>query len=436
MRGFNKLIFNAPLALGYIAALTPSHWKIEVLDEQEINFENSIDRLSEYSNVDLVGITALTVTAPRAYEIAAFFKKRKIPVVMGGIHVSMMPDEALNFADCVVIGEPDSIWNDLIKDAENGNLKKKYTGEYLPLGGLVKPRRDIFGDYKAATVQTSRGCPMSCEFCSTVAFNGRVYRQRPVNDILDELESIPQKMTYFIDDNLIGHNKKDEERIISLCKGMIERKINKMWWCQATMSFGNNEELLYYARKSGCVCVLLGIESISEKVLRRMNKELNLKLDYRETINRIHKSGILVLGNILVGNDDDTKEVIEENIQFFKEVNIDAPGHVFVTPLPGTKFFERLDAENRIVNKNFPKDWKYYDLLHLVIKPNALSQKEIIDLKLLFYNNLFSYRQIIIRAFKSLIYSKKLYIGIGALLMNLWYRKFFHRYDSLIKEDE
>ncbi|MCD4724014.1 MAG: B12-binding domain-containing radical SAM protein, partial [Bacteroidales bacterium] len=252
---------SPPLALGIIASLTPSDWDIEIIDE---NFDEF-----KFKEADLVGITAVTANINRAYELSSIYRKADIPTVIGGIHASMLADEAANFFDVVLIGEAESTWRQLINDFENGKLKNRYQGELLPMVNMPIPRRDLFHpSYTYANIQTTRGCPMNCDFCSVHIFNGSRYRQRPVEDVLDELETIPQSLVYFVDDNIIGYSKQSAERAIKLFKGMIERGIKKDWYCQASLNVADNEEVLKYAAESGCRMILIGIESEKEEQLR------------------------------------------------------------------------------------------------------------------------------------------------------------------------
>ncbi len=205
----------------------------------------------------------------------------------------MVPDEATKYVDTVVTGEVESVWPTLIDDFEKSNLKKIYKGQHLSMENAPWPSRKLFHkEYKFASIQTTRGCPMKCEFCSVHTFNGNSYRLRPVNEVLDELETIEQDLVYFIDDNIIGYGKRLQERAIELFKGIIERGIKKEWFCSASMNFADNEEVLKYAAESGCRLVLLGIESERIDQLQGMNKKLNVKIgvdSYHDIFKKIHK---------------------------------------------------------------------------------------------------------------------------------------------------
>jgi len=366
---------SPPLALGIIAALTPENWEIEIMDE---NFD-----LFEYEKADLVGITAMTANINRAYEIAGIYRDKNIPVVLGGIHASMLPEEAGKYADSIVIGEAESIWGELISDFEKTELKKRYMGSLLPMNKQINPRRELFHpSYTYANIQTSRGCPMKCDFCSVHTFNGSKYRQRPVEDVLDELETIEHDMVYFVDDNIIGYSKNSINRAKKLFKGMIERGIRKDWYCQASLNVADDEEVLKYMAASGCRMILIGIESEKTEQLNEANKWLNLKMgieSYNDVFARIHKHGISVLGALIYGLDSDSEEDLFDRTRFAIESNMDAMQATIVTPLPGTALFNRMEKEDRLFFKNFPADWDHYHFLEAVHKPGKMSADELME---------------------------------------------------------
>ncbi|NQU33912.1 MAG: B12-binding domain-containing radical SAM protein [Bacteroidetes bacterium] len=366
---------SPPLGLGMIAGLTPDDWDIELIDE---NFD-----AFEYRDADLIGITVLTSAAFRAYEIAAIYRKKGIKVILGGIHVSMMVDEAEQYADTIVIGEAEGVWNTVIDDFTNNRLQKRYYGELSELNHSVNPRRDLFHkNYSYANIQTTRGCPMSCDFCSVHTFNGSKYRQRRVDEVLDEIETIENDKLFIIDDNLIGYTKQSAERAVELFKGMINRGIKKDWYCQASLNIADNEEVLKYAAESGCRMILIGIESEKIDQLQETNKKMNIKIGvdhYEEAFQKIHKHGISVLGALVFGLDSDSKEDIQNRARFAIDSGIDAMQATIVTPLPGTSLFKRLEKEGRLLYTNFPKDWEHYhfhEVSHIPIKmtPDELSE--------------------------------------------------------------
>jgi len=371
----HKHVIYPPIGLGIIATLTPERWEVEIMDE---NFEQFT-----YKEADLVGFTALTSSVTRAYELATIYRDKGIPTVIGGIHASMVPDEAISFCNTVVIGEVESVWLTLIEDFEHGKMKQSYKGQLLSMENAVMPSRHLFHpDYKFASIQTSRGCPMRCDFCSVHTFNGSSYRQRPVEEVLDELETVEHSMVYFVDDNLIGYGKRSQERAIRLFKGIIERGIKIEWFCSASMNFADNEEVLKYAAESGCRMVLLGIESERLDQLKDMNKNLNAKMgidSYDKVFEKIHQYGISVLGAFIYGLETDTPESMAQRTEYINNASIDAVQSTILTPLPGTGLFDRMTRENKIELNNFPQDWEHYHFAEVVFNHDLMGRGEMME---------------------------------------------------------
>lgn len=370
---FDTSTISPPLGLGIIAGLTPDDWEIEILDE---NFEEFI-----FKQADLIGITVLTSTANRAYQISEIYRKKGITTILGGIHVSMRPNEAQKYADVIVTGEAEGVWGKVLTDFRENNLQKKYHGELLPMENAVWPRRDLFHPgYIYSNIQTTRGCPMNCDFCSVHTFNGNKYRQRPVDDVLDELETIKGNLLFFVDDNIIGYNKASAERAIRLFKGMIDRSIKKDWYCQASLNVADNDEVLKYAAESGCKMILIGIESEKVEQLRETNKKMNIKIgidQYEEILKKIHSYGISVLGALVFGLDTDSVEDLKNRANYAIQSGIDAMQATIITPLPGTRLFSRLEKENRLLYTNFPEDWKHYHFLEVIHQPKKMKPEEL-----------------------------------------------------------
>lgn len=267
----SKYSNHAPLGLAYVAAVTPDHWEVRIADENIQPFQ--------MEEADLVGITAFTSNINRAYEIAASYREKGIKVVIGGIHASMLPEEALRFTDAVVVGEVEGIWGEVIRDFENNRLRPLYKGPQLDLNDYsILPRRDLLHpDYVWNSVQTSRGCPFNCTFCSVSRYLGRNYRQRPAENVIRELENIPGERIAFLDDNLIGYSAENKKRAEALFRGMIERGLKKKWWMQTSINAAEDDELLRLAAQAGCLFALVGFETTEPRVLQGMKKKGQFK---------------------------------------------------------------------------------------------------------------------------------------------------------------
>jgi radical SAM superfamily enzyme YgiQ (UPF0313 family) len=300
---------------------------------------------------------------------------------MGGIHASMRPEETLAFADAVVIGEAEEVWAHVVADVEAGRLQKTYHGGWPDLAGMRPPRRDLFHPgYRFASVQTSRGCPMDCEFCSVTTFNGLRYRRRPVKDVLDELASIPQKLIFFVDDNIIGYGRESQEQAKELFRAMVERKLNKLWFCQASLNFADDEELLRWAGRAGCRMVFIGLEALEVDALTEVNKRLNLKRgvdSYDEAFRRVHRAGIAVLGAFIFGMDSDSPEVLQRRSEYMVRSGVDVMQSTVLTPLPGTRLFRHLEQEGRLLYTDFPQDWAKYDMTEVVHRPAGMEPSNL-----------------------------------------------------------
>jgi radical SAM superfamily enzyme YgiQ (UPF0313 family) len=314
----NGFVFVPPIGLGYIAALTPEKWEVKLIDEYIAPFN--------YEEADIVGITATTGQAPRAYEIAMLYKKQNVPVVMGGVHASMRKEEASQYVNSIVTGEAEEVWHQVLKDFEKGDLKPIYTGGPVDLKKKVFPQRELFSEkYKVGSIITSRGCPFSCDFCISYIFNGSSRRYRPVKDVVEELASIPQKLVFFLDDNFLGYSQKDQDNVKELLAEIIKRRIKKKWACQASINSLNDENILALAKKAGCIGFFIGIESVNKDVLEKMGKKVNLKIgvkNYNDRIRKVHKHGMVIMGNFILGYEKNVDE-IKRDTHWMKRSAID-----------------------------------------------------------------------------------------------------------------
>lgn len=407
-----------PLGLGIIAALTPSNWDIDLIDE---NFTEH-----EFQNADLVAISSFTNNINRAYEIIKIYRQKGIHTVLGGIHASLVTEEATKYVDTIVVGEAEEVWHEVIKDFENGCIKQKYGPKLADITKIPKVRREIFKyKYQAGSIQTARGCPMNCNFCSVSVFNGTKHRYRPIDEVLDELETIPQKYVFFVDDNLISNTKESRERALALFKGIIKRNIKKKWACQTSISVAEDEDILKTAYQSGCRLMLIGIESESLESLETINKNLNMKelKNYKKIFSTIHKYRIAILGAFIFGLDTDNAESLKKRMDFINNSGVDVVQVTILTPLPGTRLFQNLQKENRLILNHYPEDWIKYDFLNTVFKPKYLEKNELTEIMKNINKNVFSYRNIFKRVFKNLKATKRIFTAFWVLKYNLVYRK-------------
>lgn len=419
-KGFLKRIQSkqSPLGLGIIAALTPDDFRIKIWDE---NF-----RPFREVEADLVGITTFTSTAARAYEIADLYRAKGIPVVMGGIHVSSLPEEALEHADAVVIGEAEEIWHQVISDFKQNKLKGIYRGGLTDMLQSPIPRHDLFHPgYIFGSIQTSRGCPMDCEFCSVPAFNGHKYRLRSVESIISEMKLIPQKLIYFVDDNIIGYGHEAEQHAEKLFRAMIDNNLNKEWFAQASLNIAEKPRLLKLASEAGCRMLLIGIEAEKEEQLKESNKRLNLKKgvsSYKGAFRTIHKAGIAVLGAFIFGMDSDKPQDLYNRAKFIMRSAVDVTQASILTPLPGTRLFDKLKGEGRLHTPEGVSKWQYFHFGDVVFSPKQMTSDELAMHMQRIYKRITSLHNLRLHFIRTLWNTKNIRTAIWAWNSNINYR--------------
>jgi radical SAM superfamily enzyme YgiQ (UPF0313 family) len=341
------------LTLSLLAALTPRDIDVSILRElrDDIDFEEE---------TDLVAITSYTTHIRRAYEIADEFRQRKVPVVMGGVHVSEETEEALEHADTVIIGEAEETWPQFIKDFKNGRRKRTYETKKRPsLANLPTPRFSLLDAEESPyfafkkrglfrlfgpifPVQTARGCPYSCDHCSVTRFFGGRYRYRPIADVVNEIESLGIKNCFFLDDNICGSLPRARE----LFEALIPLRIR--WMGQATIALAERRDLLKLARSSGCVVLCIGLESLSRKNLDSIGKKMNVVEDYEKNLKVFREEGIAIMLSMMFGFDDDRLEVFKESYDFLVKNRVPFASWWPVTPFPGTALYARLKEARRL----------------------------------------------------------------------------------------
>jgi len=391
-----RAVWFPKLSLPVIAAYTPAEWEVALVDEavQDVDFDHPCD---------LVGLSVMTCYAPRAYEIATEFRKRGKPVVLGGVHPTYCPEEALRYCDAIVCGEAEDLWPQLVADFEAGRMKRMYQMETFPaLEHYRNPRVELLSPDAYMTRQcsfTTRGCHFDCEFCSVSPFNGKTTRRRPVHEVVAEMQRIKQwirselvermrrgtvwealltglrirlgiedgTIFAFVDDLHNSHR--------AYCRDLWEalKDLKIKWGCQSTLFLGDDEEMVKLAAESGCVSVFVGLESLSEESLAETNKGFNRVQLFEKEIRMFHDHGIMVNPGIVFGFDNDDESVFERTVDFLIKNKAELAYFNVLTPLPGTALFERYNREGRI----FDRDWAKYDGKHVVFRPSRMTPEQL-----------------------------------------------------------
>ncbi len=414
---WNRYRVWKPLSLMVLAGLTPPEWETTIVDENL-----GAPDYSRMPRPELVGITAFTSQASRAYEVATHFRRLGIPVVMGGIHATMCLDEVVERVDSVVTGEAESVWRLVLEDARRGALKRRYDGGFADIGDIPSARHDLLpGDYAFGAVQTTRGCPLNCSFCSVTAFNGAHYRQRPIADVVQEFRMIREKRVLVVDDNLIGTRSDHIARAKDLFRAMIAANLRKEWVAQATINFADDDELLALAAKAGCGGVFIGFESPTPEGLKELGKKFNLlkNRDFCASVRRIQRHNILVVGSFILGLDADQPGIGKRIADTASQYGVDNLNVLFLTPLPGTRLWEQMKDQDRIALGAFPEDWKYYTLTFPVARYKNLSLDGVIAEMLSCDRSFYSLPHVLRRVWTNLWQRRQPLI---ALVGNLSYR--------------
>jgi radical SAM superfamily enzyme YgiQ (UPF0313 family) len=377
-----------PLAFAVLAGLTPDGIEIELFDE-------FIEEIPENISTDLAALTVQTFTAARAYKIADKLRSKGITVVMGGYHPTFLSEEVLNHADAVVVGEAETVWQELLRDFKNSRLAKVYSGLPLQLDDILYDR-SIFAGKKYAPVtpvEFSRGCRLACEFCSVSSFHHHKHKTRPLDNVIKEIKSIKTKSISIIDDNIFA----DRQHAKQFFKELVHCK--KKWGGQISIAIAKNDPLLDLMARSGCVVLMIGFESLEVENLRQMNKTANITLnDYTTAIRTIKDHGIMVYGSFVLGYDYDDTESIKRTLDFVLENKLFLNNFNTVNPMPGTKLYERLKNENRLIDEKWWLDEKY-KYGEIMFVPKRMSAEDLkqgcIDARLAFN----SYSSILKRIF-------------------------------------
>ena len=397
---WNRYRVWQPLSLMAVAGLTSPQWETTIIDENL-----GAPDYAARPRPDLVGITAFTSQANRAYQVASHFRDLGVPVVMGGIHATICTAEVMPRVDSVVTGEAEAVWPQVLDDALHGNLKRRYDGGHAELSDVPPARHDLLPTgYAFGAIQTTRGCPLNCSFCSVTAVSGAAYRQRPIANVVQEIRSIREKGVLVVDDNLIGTRPEHITRAKDLFRAMTQANLQKQWIAQVTINFADDEELLALAADAGCRGVFIGFESPTAEGLQEIGKKFNLRggRDLRASVKRIQRHGILVVGSFVIGLDTDERGIGRHVAQTAGSYGVDNLNLLFLTPLPGTRLWDKMEAENRISLNAFPEDWNHYTLTLPVARYKHLSMGDIIEEVMACNREFYSWSRLVRRTWGSL----------------------------------
>jgi radical SAM superfamily enzyme YgiQ (UPF0313 family) len=360
----NKQMMMPQLALIILQGLTPKEHQVTTVDEEAEDIDLDHD-------CDLVGISFMTSNASRAYWLAQEFKKRGKTVVLGGVHPTLLPDEALPFGDSVVIGEAEGVWAELLEDYKNGCLKKRYhnprpdLSRYVPKDFSKNTKRTLFD---LVPIMTARGCPYHCDFCCVTDLFGKEIRHIPVDNIVRDIKESGRKNFMFLDDNIIGHSRYAKELFAAL------KPLKISWVGQSSISLlVNDDELLKLAAESGCKGLFIGLESVKEAQMHSLRKSFKSLEGLENALKKMRKAGIFVQASMIFGFDEDTKEVFDDTAKFLIKNKVHSVAFNVLTPYPGTKTFQKMKEEGRLLTD----DWKYYDHSTVVYQPKNMSPYEL-----------------------------------------------------------
>ncbi|MEW5958272.1 MAG: radical SAM protein [Chloroflexota bacterium] len=364
---WKKSLRYQPLTLTTLAALVPPDIPAELTLVDE-----GIQDIDPETPADLVGISAITGSAPRAYELADRFRQRGLPVVLGGVHPTLLPNEAAQHADAVVVGYAEDTWPQLLRDFVAGRIQPRYEqSPHLSLANRPMARRELLPHRHYVTphtIEASRGCVHPCDFCVVPTAWGRRPFQRPVAEVVAEIRHMRSRRVLFLDLNLIADVDYAKELFTALIP------LNLTWGGLTTTMIAWDQELLDLLARSGCRGLLLGFETLSQDSLAETHKAFGMRRDYHEVVRQLHSRGIAIMGCFAFGFDSDTPDTFARTVEFAIDANIDLPRYAILTPFPGTPLFQRLEAQGRILTR----DWGLYDAQHVVFQPRQMTPTQLL----------------------------------------------------------
>jgi radical SAM superfamily enzyme YgiQ (UPF0313 family) len=353
------------ITMPYLAARVPPHWNVFHVDEEAEEIDSRIEP-------DVVALTFHTPSAYHAYDLAARFRSLGACVVLGGPHVTLVPDEAAQHADAIFIGEAEGLWEEFLGDFEAGICRSLYRQAGAPsLQNVPMARKELFhrNDHTNGVIFATRGCPNHCDFCAIAVMYAHGFRRRPVAEVAAEYASFPGKRIIFWDDNIAADKEYAKELFGAIAP------YRKWWSSQASVHVGRDDELLEAAARSGCKQLFLGLESISQPSMLEVRKGFNRVEEYARIIGRIHAHGIAVQAGIVFGFDHDTPGIFRTTVDFLEDTGVQNATFNILTPYPGTPLFRRLEAEGRILTR----DWRQYDgRAHVVFQPKQIGVTELL----------------------------------------------------------
>lgn len=416
---FTKSLSYMPLTMPYLAALIPEKYGAEchAIDEgvQKCRYE-------KLGFFDLVAITAVTSSVTRGYELATYFKRKGSYVVMGGHHVTLLPEEALLHADTVLTGPADRIWQEFLEDFSVGTPKRRYDGKHCDINSShIVPKRELMQKSRyigVPTVIANFGCTNHCEFCVINSFWGGKYTARNIQEVITELQGLKSKYFLFLDPSPTSNPAYAKE----LYKALIPLKIK--WAGLCTTDIIDDSELFDLMIKSGCIGILMGFETFSKESLNEAHKK-NTVEKYKAVVDQFHKAGVTILGTFMLGFDGDTKESILKMPDYIEEIGVDIPRFAILTPYPNTPTYKRFQSENRILSGN----WNDYDSIHAVFSPKNFSKEELEKMLISVSNECYTMKRILKRALKNK------YGGLLKFGVNIGFRIYNKRIEKTLKKD-
>lgn len=415
---FHKGLHYAPITLALLAALVP-----EELNADVVIYDETAEAIPLDTDADVIAITCITGTSSRCYRYADYFRSLGKTVLLGGVHPSLMPDEAAAHADAVLIGLGETTFPQALRDIRDGCLKPRYIGGCGDIANRPLPRKDLLNKKKYITLNTVeavRGCNHSCTFCAYPAAFGKGVITRPVADVIAEIKTFKGKEVLFPDVNLIA----DVAYAKELFTAMIPLK--KWWMGLTTTAIGHNDELLDLFQKSGCKGLLIGFESVNQETQQSIHKGVNRVEEYKELMDKLHRKGIMVMGCFAFGADEDGPDVFKRTVDLCLEAKIDLPRFSIITPFPGTEFYRELEREGRIIERDFAM----YDVEHCVYRPKQMTKEELEAGIAWAWRKTYSWKSI----FKRLDLTKPRTVKSIYMLVNIGYRKYAKEFDIFASE--